>query len=49
MSDCPHIHLIKLAGPLHEGGKDYLCQDCKKSLQVEIKPLEIKVHYGTRE
>ena len=46
MSDCPHIHLIKLAGPMHEGGKDYLCQDCKDLLRVEIKPLEIEKLHG---
>lgn len=46
MSDCTHIHLIKLVGPLNEDGKSYRCQDCGELLRVEIKPLEIKVSYG---
>lgn len=48
MSDCPtkHATLMRIEGPLHPSGKDYLCTDCGEIVEVEIKPSTIGVVYG---
>jgi hypothetical protein len=44
MSDCNHNHLTRLEGPLHPGGKDYLCNECGEQFGAE--PIVIDVQFG---
>lgn len=43
MSECRHIHLTKLEGPVH-GPDDYRCNNC--GAHFIAKPLEISVVMG---
>ena len=45
MSDCNHVDLKLLEGPIHPGGKDYVCLKCGEQFHAE--PIVIGVHFGT--
>ena len=45
MSDCNHVDLKLLSGPIHPGGKDYVCQKCGEQFRAE--PIVIGVSFGS--
>lgn len=45
MSDeCKHVTLKLLGGPIHDGGKGYVCTECGG--QFRAKYIVIEVSYG---
>jgi hypothetical protein len=44
MSDCNHVALNLIEGPLHPSGKDYVCKQCGEQFRAE--PIIIGVQYG---
>jgi hypothetical protein len=44
MSECNHVVLSLIEGPLHPSGKDYVCKQCGEQFRAE--KLEIGVSFG---
>jgi hypothetical protein len=44
MTDCNHVNLKLLGGPIHPNGKDYYCLSCGQQFRVE--EANITVSFG---
>lgn len=45
-TQCNHVDLKKLGGPIHRSGKDYYCLECGEQFKAEV--IVIGIQFGIK-